>query len=174
MFGANRRFFPNMNPQMDEAHHYEHVLAEEMLAAMNVFVNNKCTETATECLKVLHRIFPHFGEHVIEHSKDEEATVLVSSRKYVPLETTMKLADMAYRSTSNEEHAIVLPFVVKYLPVLEWKIRYLRCYIWANPACAHELGLCIYRNCDDVLWSFLSERIPEMIPRGLPGYRRYY
>lgn len=163
-----------MNPQMDEAHHYEHVLADEMLAAMKVYQENKCFETAREFLAVINRIYPHWGDHVIEHSRDEEATVLVSSRKYVPLETMTGLAAAAYKSTSNEEHAVVIPFSLKYLPVLDWKIRYVRCYIWGYPPCAQELGMCIYRNCDDVLWSLVSEKIPEIIPRGLPGYRRYY
>jgi hypothetical protein len=175
MFLANRRYFPGLNPAMDEAHHYEHVLADEMLDAMKAYQNDKKTLSSSEdLLKTLSRVFPHFGEHVVEHSQDEENTVLVSSRKYVPVETMMKLSRQAYQSTPPEEFAIVLPFVMKYLPVVEWKIRYLRCYIWAYPPCAQEIGLCVYRHCDDVLWSVLSERIPEMIPRGLPGFKRYY
>lgn len=174
MFIANRRFFPNLNPAMDEAHHYEHVLADEMLDAVRAFRAQRTAAQGEALLAVLNRVYPAWGAHVVEHSRDEEATVLVSSRKYVPLETMMRLAATAYASTPVEEMNVVLPFVVKYLPHPEWKVRYLRCYLWGNPAVAQEIGMCLYRHCDDVHWAFLSERMPEIIPRGLPGYRRLY
>lgn len=175
MFVANRRFFPNLNPAMDAAHHFEHVLADEMLAAVRAFrAAPRSAAQGEALLAVLRRVYPAWGAHVVEHSRDEEATVLVSSRKYVPLETMTRLAAAAYASTPVEEMNVVLPFVVKHLPHPEWKVRYVRCYLWGNPAVAQEIGLCLYRHCDDVLWAFLSERMPEIIPRGLPGYRKLY
>ena len=42
------------------------------------------------------------------------------------------------------------------------------------PERAHELGHIIYRGVDSVLWAYLSSEVPEIIPRGLPGYKRIY
>lgn len=42
------------------------------------------------------------------------------------------------------------------------------------PERAQEIGLIIYRGIDTVTWSFLASEIPEMIPRGIAGYKKIY
>lgn len=42
------------------------------------------------------------------------------------------------------------------------------------PERAQEIGLIVYRGVDSITWTFLSSEIPEMIPRGLPGYKKIY
>ena len=42
------------------------------------------------------------------------------------------------------------------------------------PERSHEIGMMIYRGVDSVEWSRLVLEIPEMIPRGLSGYRKIF
>ena len=42
------------------------------------------------------------------------------------------------------------------------------------PERAQELGLIIFRGTDSVLWAYLCNEVPEMIPRGLQGFKRIY
>ncbi len=42
------------------------------------------------------------------------------------------------------------------------------------PERAQQLGLMVYRVVDDVTWVEVARDLPEAIPRGLPGYRRYF
>lgn len=42
------------------------------------------------------------------------------------------------------------------------------------PERAQEIGLIVYRGVDSVMWAFLVSEIPEMIPRGLEGYKKIY
>lgn len=51
---------------------------------------------------------------------------------------------------------------------------FLKSWIWAMPERAQQLGLMVYRVVDDVTWIEVASDLPEVIPRGLPGHRRYY
>lgn len=50
----------------------------------------------------------------------------------------------------------------------------MKTWVWAMPERAQQLGLMVYRVVDDVTWVEVARDLPEVIPRGLPGYRRYY
>lgn len=52
--------------------------------------------------------------------------------------------------------------------------RFLKTWVWAMPERAQQLGLMVYRVVDDVTWVEVARDLPEVIPRGLPGYRRYF
>lgn len=42
------------------------------------------------------------------------------------------------------------------------------------PERAQQLGLMVYRVVDDVTWVEVVRDLPEVVPRGLHGYRRYF
>lgn len=42
------------------------------------------------------------------------------------------------------------------------------------PGRAQQLGLMVYRVVDDVTWAEVARDMPEVVPRGLPGHRRYF
>lgn len=52
--------------------------------------------------------------------------------------------------------------------------RFLKTWVWAMPERAQQLGLMVYRVVDDVTWVEVARDLPEVIPRGLPGHRRYF
>jgi hypothetical protein len=38
------------------------------------------------------------------------------------------------------------------------------------PERAHEIGILLYRGLDSVQFAYLTDAIPELIPRGATGY----
>lgn len=42
------------------------------------------------------------------------------------------------------------------------------------PERAQQLGLMVYRVVDDIIWVEIARDLPEVVPRGLPGHRRYF
>jgi hypothetical protein len=106
--------------------------------------------------------------------RNEESTVTVAVRKYVPLDYQREITKDVFDLTSGEDWRIVFPYVINHLPLPVWKVRYIRTFVWAAPYRSQEIGLMILPHVDSVTWAFLTREIPEIIPRGLSGYHRYY
>jgi hypothetical protein len=59
--------------------------------------------------------------------------------------------------------------------MLPQRVRYLKAILWGlGGERAQMIGAIVYKNCDAVMWEVLVEEIPEIIPRGVCGWRRYY
>eukprot|EP01065_Artemidia_motanka_P008805 TRINITY_DN14457_c2_g1_i2.p1 TRINITY_DN14457_c2_g1~~TRINITY_DN14457_c2_g1_i2.p1 ORF type:complete len:1059 (+),score=258.08 TRINITY_DN14457_c2_g1_i2:107-3178(+) len=67
---------------------------------------------------------------------------------------------------------VVLPFVIRNLPEPVMRTRFVRCLVWAVPERAQCMGDMIYRGVQDHEWSAVAADVPEIIPRGLPGWTR--
>eukprot|EP00933_Yihiella_yeosuensis_P036751 TRINITY_DN30538_c0_g1_i1.p1 TRINITY_DN30538_c0_g1~~TRINITY_DN30538_c0_g1_i1.p1 ORF type:complete len:1036 (-),score=209.27 TRINITY_DN30538_c0_g1_i1:224-3331(-) len=67
---------------------------------------------------------------------------------------------------------VVLPYVVRNLPEPMMRTRFVRCWTWAMPERAQHIGEMIYRGVEDHEWNALATDVPEIIPRGLPGWIR--
>eukprot|EP01059_Diplonema_ambulator_P009799 TRINITY_DN1977_c0_g2_i1.p1 TRINITY_DN1977_c0_g2~~TRINITY_DN1977_c0_g2_i1.p1 ORF type:complete len:1009 (+),score=389.62 TRINITY_DN1977_c0_g2_i1:43-3069(+) len=67
---------------------------------------------------------------------------------------------------------VALPFIVHWLPIPMMKTRFVRALIWATPEHAQHIGDMVYRGVPDTTWALLATDIPEIIPRGLPGWIR--
>jgi tellurite resistance protein TehA-like permease/glutaredoxin len=188
IFPAVRRYFPGLNPSMSEEHEFEHLGLERMRAEIKKYrevttnkggdntspSNSSPVAAATDMLTALREQFPAWGDHLLHHMRNEENTVTVVVRKYIPLDYQIQMSAQVYDVTSGEAWRVVMPYVVNHLPAPTWKVRYIRTFIWANPMRAQEIGLILYPNLDTVTWTFLAREIPEMIPRGLSGFDRYY
>ena len=125
-------------------------------------------------LKVFGEVLPAWEKETLEHLLNEEGTVTVAARKHLSVEAQVGIVKEVYEETPAEKWAVIFPFVVKSMPHIQWKVRYVQCFLWASPHRAEEIGLALFRGCDDVTWQFISQQLPELIPRGLPGYRRIY
>mmetsp|Transcript_10371 Transcript_10371/g.27652 ORF Transcript_10371/g.27652 Transcript_10371/m.27652 type:complete len:218 (+) Transcript_10371:2-655(+) len=67
---------------------------------------------------------------------------------------------------------VVLPYVVRNLPEPMMRTRFVRCWTWGLPERAQHIGEMIYRGVDDAEWAAIAKDVPEVIPRGLPGWVR--
>ena len=67
---------------------------------------------------------------------------------------------------------VCLPFIVRWLPMQPQKARFLKSLAWAIPEQAQLIGDMVYRGVPDSLWAMIALDVPEVIPRGLPGWVR--
>ena len=127
-----------------------------------------------ELLKGLHGVFSGWVDETLEHLLNEEGTVTVAARKHLSIERQVEIVKAVYDDTAGDRWTVIFPYVVMALPHPMWKVRYVQCFLWAVPYRAEEIGMALFRGCDDVTWQFLCSQLPEIVPRGLPGYRRTY
>jgi iron-sulfur cluster repair protein YtfE (RIC family) len=175
LFPAVRRYFPGLNPGADEDHERQHAVLDTMVAAVGQWKANPSAEGAgATLLAALQKDLPAFSTDVLEHLRSEEATITVAARKHLPLDVQRELSNRVFSHNSAEEWAVIIPYTLRNLAMPPWKVQFLRTFIWANPARAQEIGLITYRGVDSVTWCQVSEAIPEMIPRGVAGHKRFY
>ncbi|CAN0230539.1 unnamed protein product [Scytosiphon promiscuus] len=67
-----------------------------------------------------------------------------------------------------------LGWVLSNLRIRDHRTKFLKTWIWAMPERAQVLGLMVYRVVNDIVWVEVARDLPQVIPRGLPGYRRYF
>mmetsp|Transcript_45104 Transcript_45104/g.107234 ORF Transcript_45104/g.107234 Transcript_45104/m.107234 type:complete len:1042 (-) Transcript_45104:236-3361(-) len=67
---------------------------------------------------------------------------------------------------------VVLPWVIRHLALPMQRARFVKALIWALPERAQHIGEMIYRGVEDHEWCAITQDVPEIIPRGLPGWKR--
>jgi hemerythrin-like domain-containing protein len=176
LFPTLRRFHPNLNPSMDEEHAHEHAVVAKITHAMQKWKDGNKSDGAAiaALLQVLKAELPEFLDHLDLHTRNEESTITVVARKYLTLASQKDVANRVWDLTPIDNWYTIFPYVMENLPIPMWKVRYVKTFVWANPDRAQEIGLICYRTLRSVDWAFLSKEIPEIIPRGVPGWKRIY
>jgi tellurite resistance protein TehA-like permease/glutaredoxin/hemerythrin-like domain-containing protein len=181
LFPLMRRYFPGINADVDADHVHMHETVDAWKALIQRYQTAKQNGAAEQSAAVSNLIsvlaleFAPWSVRVQQHLRSEEDTITVIARKYVPLEVQRDLTAQCFtKITSSESWAVVLRFMMYRLPVFQWKIRYLKAFLWAVPERAHEIGLLVHRHVDQGLWLALTQELPEIIPRGVSGYQRIY
>jgi hypothetical protein len=156
-------------------HEWEDDIVKKIVVAFKEYRGSDKQAASSEALlKVLKLNLPSLINHILAHLRNEEEDITPVVRKYFPIELQKKLVNEAYAVTSGDEWNVILPFVVKNLPMLPWKVKFIQCFVWADPNKAQELGLALYKGLDDTTWAFLTEKIPQLIPKGLHGYKKIW
>ena len=66
-----------------------------------------------------------------------------------------------------------LPAVVQNLPMHAQRVTFVRAFIWAMPERCQQFGTMISLGVDPVVWERLTHSVPEIIPRGEDGWKRF-
>lgn len=191
LFPRVRRYFPEINLNADTQHESLHADADAMKQALSDF-NSAAGEGNTDeesgpsssssdlsaaadvLLTVLKERLPGWTDAVMPHLREEEATFTAVIRKYVPIDEQVKMAEEVFNTTGVLEWKKVFSFMLTNLPSSEWKITYIKTFVWANPARAQEVGLMVYHGVDQITWLMLARAVPQIIPRGVAGHKRIY
>jgi hemerythrin-like domain-containing protein len=171
VFPVVRRFFPGLNPSMDEEHEMQHAQVKSLQDLVAQYNETKNGAAFIDAFKPL---YTAWVANVLAHLRNEEETITVVARKYIGVEAQCQIVEKMYDLSSAEAWGVVIPYAVKHLPIPMWRVRYLNCLIWSNPSKAQEIGLMLYRRVDDVTWAFLTREIPSLVPRGLPGHQKIF
>lgn len=151
----------------------EHELAEAASAVESLLHSDSAGQRAS-AVQDLKKMLPTLIEHLIEHLDYEELYVNHVPKKYFNPKITRKLTRQIWESTSAEKWAVLVPFVINFSPLLGQKARFLRCLRWAMPERIQQVGGMVYDGVSPTMWQRLTKFVPEMAPRGVFGWTRYY
>ena len=115
-----------------------------------------------------------FNKELEEHLLWEEQHVQSILRKYIPLELQKQILLKVWNITNYNDWKIFIPWVLRYQPKINQRILFLKTLLWSMPERSQMIGLIVYRGINDVMWSQIKKELPEIIPRGIKGWRRQY
>jgi hypothetical protein len=161
--------------KFNQDHDSFHIFVAELRVHANNLLNTKLgMADRLTAMTAIKDIMPGFFADFELHMKGEEDNLNPIGKKQLPLEVQKQISRQVWNITSAEHWELVIPYVINNLPRHMQRVRYLKVLLWSLPERAHQIGRIVYRNVDAVTWERLRVEIPEMIPRGVPNYRRYY
>lgn len=134
----------------------------------------KLAEPESDKAAILSEFMPLFGKfkkHLFEHLSAEESHISPTNRKFANFEI-MKEAGRNIFMESEQHWRKLLPFALNTLPMHKPRRRLLECFRYIVPERMQALGIFVYNGVEPAMWDELSKDIPEMIPRGIPGWVR--
>ena len=175
IFKTFNDFFPEHAKQYNDDHKEDSVkFVEWKSLAENLLDLNLDLDERRAAMERLKAELPPFFEHFEEHLRGEEDNLNPIGRKHIPLELSKQISREVWNVTSADKWEIIVPFIILNLPRQMQRVRYLKVLTWSMPERAQQIGAIVYRNVDAVMWERLRTELPEIIPRGSPGWKRYY
>eukprot|EP00903_Cladosiphon_okamuranus_P016305 g15037.t1 len=179
IFPALEAYFPGQTHSVGEEHEEHEKLLSAVQGAVDTLLgsSDQSRDDATRAIVLagLKVNLQKFGKDVLEHLDHEEHSFATPiARKYLSVSSAKDLVRKSWDATSNRDMSEFLGWVMRSLRMRGQRTRFLKTWVWAMPERAQQLGLMVYRVVDDVTWLEVARDLPEVIPRGLPGYRRYF
>ena len=114
--------------------------------------------------------FADFCRSTYDHVEDHIRPVV---RRYLPGPTQVKLMKDCWDDAPKEGWWSAIPAVVQNLPMQGQRVTYIRAFLWAMPERCQQIGVMVALGVDPVLWYRLRHQLPEIIPRGERGWKKY-
>lgn len=177
IFPMLEKFSPGITTTSAEEHKEQHLFIEKIKGAVKAIQEtneSNLVENLSDTIHLIFDDFPPFYQEFLKHLRQEESFPSALMRKYASIDLQKETANKCWNDLSYEETSDIVSWVLENLELPGQRIRFLKSLMWSRPTHCEQLGMIVYRNVDDVLWTQLSTSLPEMIPRGLAGWRRYY
>lgn len=174
LYRTYREYFPYHGKKWSDEHKQNSDLIDGDWSDLVEAVRDPNSASRREALQELRHELPAFFAHLSRHFRGEEENMDPIFKKHLPLALQEQLAREIFLGTPAEQWEVLIPFVLTNLPRHEQRVRYLQSLCWAIPERAQQVGAIVYRNVDPILWLRLRFDFPEMVPRGVPGWRRQY
>ncbi|GAX15836.1 hypothetical protein FisN_2Lh445 [Fistulifera solaris] len=175
IFKTFNDFFPQHAKKWNDDHSEDHAHLDRWVSLANKLLDTSLTlaERESALTQLQQQITPWFG-HFEGHLRGEEDHLNPVGRKYLPLAVMKEMSRKTWEITPADRWEVIIPFIVNNLPRHEQRVRYLKVLTWSLQERAQQIGAILYRHTDAVMWERLTREVPEIIPRGVPGWRRYY
>ena len=105
-------------------------------------------------------------EHLEEHVKPVV-------RRYVPGPIQKKIMVDCWDDAPPEGWWATIPAIVQNLPMQGQRLTYIRAFLWAMPERCQQIGVMVALGTDPVTWYRIKHQLPEIIPRGEAGWKRF-
>ena len=122
------------------------------------------------CAQVLVRAFSAQARATFDQMEDHIKPVV---RRYIPLPVQRKIMNDCWDAAPAEGWFAALPAVVQALPTQAQRVTYVRAFLWAMPERCQQIGVMVALGVDPVTWHRLRRAVPEIIPRGEAGWKRF-
>lgn len=174
--------FENYAPTLCSRQHNEHFEHEEIMerwAGLIDFLETGDVKSGggdpAQAIETLRSEIAPFIDDFENHLRGEEMHLQRGGRKHLNADIQRQMIQCIWDATPMEVWAEFFPFVVSNLPMHQQRVKFVRCFAtWAVPERAQLIGRFIALGVDAVLWHRLVQSVPEIIPRGEKGWRRYY
>lgn len=175
IFKTFNDYFPEHATKWNTDHEEHHTKFHKWTDLANQMLDKTLDiQTRKAALDEIKGDLPGFLVELEEHLVGEELNLQPVGRKHIPLAITMDISRKVWDLTPANKWEIIIPFVLNNVPRQMQRVRYLKVLCWSMPERAQQIGAIVYRNVDAVMWELLSFELPEIIPRGVPGWKRYY
>ncbi|CAG9465915.1 unnamed protein product [Pedinophyceae sp. YPF-701] len=120
-------------------------------------------KSVEETIKELYKV-------TLPHLQQEEENIQQLVRKHLPLALQKQLVRRVWEATPPATWMEIIPWVVNNLPREDQRVKYLRGWMDAMPERCHQIGRFVYLGTSASAWATLRVQVPEMVPRGAPGW----
>jgi tellurite resistance protein TehA-like permease len=124
--------------------------------------------------QVMAKAFDEALSLTLPHLRHEEDTIQRLAKKHLPIGLARSIVRRAWDVTDANKWMAIMPWVVNNLPREEQRIRYLRAFMDVMPERCQQIGRFVYLGVAPATWAILRINIPEMIPRGAPGWKHLW
>jgi hemerythrin-like domain-containing protein len=136
VFPMLRVMFPGLETEASEQHEQSEKLMNLILGHL-VVIKNGASATApsqqvVDSINAIRTHLPSWCHEALEHLRHEESTVLVVIRKYMPIQRQKEAVRRAFEITTTENWSIIVPYLLRNLPVEAWKVRLVRSLVWVG------------------------------------------
>lgn len=121
----------------------------------------------------LHSSVSSFAQKAREHYDYVEYNIKPVVRRYISGPVQKKIMNDCWDDAPPMGWWTALPAVVQNLPMHAQRVTYIRAFIWAMPERCQQFGTIIALGVDPVTWYKLKKSVPEIIPRGESGWKRF-
>ncbi|PSC71350.1 C4-dicarboxylate ABC transporter [Micractinium conductrix] len=174
--------FETYAPGLTGRSHNEHAEDEAkmerwagLVEAAEGAVREGAGEAGAQALAVLHAEIPAFIDAFENHLRGEEEHLQRVGRKQLNLDLQKEMLRKIWDNTPPEVWAEYLPWTVANLPMHQQRVKFVRCWaVWVVPERAQLIGRWVALGVDQPTWERLAASVPEVVPRGASGWRRYF
>lgn len=124
-------------------------------------------------LATLRAELPAFTAELAEHLIGEETELQPVGRKHVPIDVQKEVMRKIFEMTPATVLADFFPWCVSNMPLTGQRVKFCRCWLWAVPERAQQIGAWLALGLDAPTWARLTAQVPEIVPRGAPGWKKY-
>lgn len=105
-----------------------------------------------------------------DHLEDHIRPVV---RRYIPGPVQKKIMNDCWDDAPREGWWATIGPVVQNLPMQAQRLTYIRAFLWAMPERCQQLGVMVALGTDPVTWYRIKHQLPEIIPRGEAGWKKF-
>ncbi|KAL4537156.1 hypothetical protein Ndes2526B_g04932 [Nannochloris sp. 'desiccata'] len=124
----------------------------------------------TVALKTAMTDFIQLCRDTYDHVEDHIRPVV---RRYIPGPVQKKIMVDCWDDAPKEGWWATIPIVVQNLPMQAQRLTYIRAFLWAMPERCQQIGTMVALGVDSVTWYRLKHQLPEIIPRGEAGWKKF-